>query len=641
MDDHRYDNIEEPTERYSAAPNPGVREDAWDGGSATVYLDYRAQDDQRAAAEAHYDHPPEAIPVDNQRQKIDPLSRGIIYLDEQGQFRLEKQLSYGGFSWVYLGRQVTEAFEKQIVLKVLEPRGTDSDFKAEAATLAQLGNHVHIIDIYDGRTTQGYDQDGYGYRYQWLAMPYASGGSLEQWAKQYQDQGSTFPVKGLVPVTEQIASALDYAHHNGRIHRDIKPANILFDQNGQVLLSDFGIAMDVSSSGRTMAFASAGTPPYMSPEQATGSDRLDERTDIYSLGVTMYRLLTGEFPYQGDNPVALQNQIVNAPVPSARQHNKQVSRDVDRVIQKAMAKNPEDRYGSAGELAQAFSKAVQAPGRRILAIGGVILALLIAAVFIGVVRANSISTDKAEAVAGATATAEAVLVNQTIAAVTAIAGTESAAVVATNEVREMEVAQERATSTAVAIAQQTAAQETADALANATATTLQITREAEAAAVAATATWQALPRPIVGTHAFVGKEGESVVSFDHEGSWLCSVGRHRRVDSVEVESSGAMIVNTSEWMTYEWDRSRANSNPCLYTHDAVRDNTTVFLQPERSSEKIYPDRVEGAAAETYQAEAGITYTSAFHFPVPPPGHQVFDLHVSDEDYAIRGLDLSN
>jgi serine/threonine-protein kinase len=148
-----------------------------------------------------------------------------------------------------------------------------------------------------------------------------------------------------------VATALDYAHAQGIVHRDLKPANIILTADRQAVLADVGLARIMDRTRQTATGVSWGTPAYMSPEQAEGQ-RGDERSDIYSLGVTLFELLTGQTPFNADTPFGFIMQHIHEPIPAVRTLNPDIPEAIEPVVQKALAKQPHARYRTAGELAK-------------------------------------------------------------------------------------------------------------------------------------------------------------------------------------------------------------------------------------------------------------------------------------------------
>ena len=264
-----------------------------------------------------------------------------------GVYRLENSLGRGGMATVYRAYQAT--IKRYVAIKVMaadiaSDPGFVERFTREAEVIASL-QHPHILPVIDYG-----EADGVHY----LVMRYLDGGSLE-------DRMRTRPLKfsEASRFIEQIASALDYAHKRGVIHRDFKASNVLLDDDDNPYLTDFGIARLASSISKLTATGTVmGTPAYMSPEQAMGL-AVDGRSDIYSFGVVVYEMMTHRLPFMADTPAALVFQHVYEQPASPRQLNPLLPEAVEQVILRALAKNPDDRYSSAGEMARAFSEAVQ------------------------------------------------------------------------------------------------------------------------------------------------------------------------------------------------------------------------------------------------------------------------------------------
>lgn len=262
-----------------------------------------------------------------------------------GPYQLLEEIGRGGMATVY--KAYDPANDRHCAIKVLSPamaqEGSFSKrFQREAQVVMGL-NHPHIVPVEDFG-----EADGYAY----LAMPLLKVGSLADRLL----ESPLSPSEGAI-VVDQISRALAFAHNKGVVHRDVKPSNVLLDESGNALLSDFGLARIHDASVSLTGSALLGTPAYMSPEQARG-DPVDARSDQYSLGVLLYQLATGKLPFEAENPMAVIIKQMSEPVPSARTHNANVPEAVERVILKATAKNPDDRFASVAEMNKAFRAAL-------------------------------------------------------------------------------------------------------------------------------------------------------------------------------------------------------------------------------------------------------------------------------------------
>ena len=261
-----------------------------------------------------------------------------------GQYEVIELLGKGGMATVYLGRQTS--IDRNVAIKVLPPHpGLDESFKErfelEARTIGGL-QHPNILPLYDYGT-----QDDVLY----LVMAYADGGSLDDLI----DSGA-MATEQVEKYLRAIASGLDYAHSRGVIHRAVKPGNILINED-HLMLADFGmVKMSVSENNLT-GTAIVGTPAYMAPEQGQGLD-YDHRIDIYALGVMLYEMLTGQQPYNGTSPMQMILAHINDDIPDVRAERPDLPPELTDIIKKAMAKDPDARYGTAAELAEAFSSAL-------------------------------------------------------------------------------------------------------------------------------------------------------------------------------------------------------------------------------------------------------------------------------------------
>jgi ligand-binding sensor domain-containing protein len=264
-----------------------------------------------------------------------------------GGYRIIEQIGQGGMATVFKAYQ--PSMDRYVAVKVLGSHFTQDEtfvarFNREARTLARL-EHPHILPVHDYG-----EQDGVTY----LVMRYCETGTL----KDLIAPDRPLPLQEVARILGQVGRALDYAHSQGVIHRDIKPSNILIDQRGDVFLTDFGIAkLVVESAQFTATGGIVGTPAYMSPEQGMG-EPVDHRSDIYSLGVVLYELVTGRVPYAAETPLAVLLKHVNDPLPLPRQIKPDLPPALERVVLKAMAKSPGARFQSAQEMADALTRAV-------------------------------------------------------------------------------------------------------------------------------------------------------------------------------------------------------------------------------------------------------------------------------------------
>src|SRR6058998_929761 len=254
-----------------------------------------------------------------------------------GRYRILRKLGTGGMANVYLAED--EVLGRRVAIKILNDRHAGDDqfverFRREAKNAASL-SHPNIVSIYDRGEAEGT---------YYIAMEYLDGRSL----KELILQRGPAPITVSVEYARQILSALRFAHRKGVVNRDIKPHNVLVNSEGRVKVTDFGIAR-AGASQMTEAGSIVGTAQYLSPEQARGTD-VDQRSDLYSLGVVLYELLTGVVPFSGDTPVEIaMKHLSSAPEPPSMKRA-EVPRDLDMVVLRALAKDPADRYQSAEEM---------------------------------------------------------------------------------------------------------------------------------------------------------------------------------------------------------------------------------------------------------------------------------------------------
>ncbi len=267
-----------------------------------------------------------------------------------GKYKILEKLGRGGMAEVYKGYQ--ENLDRYVAIKLMHTfLVAEQDFlqrfQREAKAMAAM-KHPNIVGIYDF--------DLYGENTYYLVMEYISGGTLKEKLEALTKDNERLPLTEAVRIAREVADALAYAHHRNMIHRDIKPANIMMDEEtDRAILTDFGIVKLVG--GQSMAYTATGaligTPAYMSPEQALGQSG-DERADIYSMGVLLFQMVTGQLPYQADTPLAVVMKHVNDPTPMPVSFNPNIPESLQIIILKAMAKIPEDRFQTAAELATAL-----------------------------------------------------------------------------------------------------------------------------------------------------------------------------------------------------------------------------------------------------------------------------------------------
>src|SRR5213595_2319033 len=254
-----------------------------------------------------------------------------------GRYRIVRKLGAGGMANVYLAED--QELGRQVAIKILDGRHAADNsfierFRREAKNAAGL-SHPNIVSIYDRGEAEGT---------YYIAMEYLAGRSLKELIV---SRGPT-PVRIAIDYTRQILAAIGYAHRHGIVHRDIKPHNVVVDSDGRLKVTDFGIARS-GASQMTEVGSIIGTAQYLSPEQAKGAP-VDQRSDLYSVGVVLYELLTGVVPFSGDTPVEIaMKHLSSAPErPSAKRA--EIPRDLDLVVLRALAKDPADRYQSAEEM---------------------------------------------------------------------------------------------------------------------------------------------------------------------------------------------------------------------------------------------------------------------------------------------------
>ena len=267
-----------------------------------------------------------------------------------GAYQVLKELGRGGMGVVYQARDL--GLQRLAAIKVLPAHFTDDPkaverFLREARACARL-NHPNIVTVYGvGKLDKTY----------FIAMEYVEGQSLHELIK----SEAPLNVRKALEITRQAADALAAAHEEDIVHRDIKPQNIMIDPLGRVKVMDFGLAsVQAESMTLTATGTTLGTPRYMSPEQWKDS-KVDARADIYSLGVTLFEMMTGRPPFEAETPLALMRKIVDEPTPSVLDFSQEVPPEVADIVNEMIAKDPDDRYNYATDLRDDLDEYLEDP----------------------------------------------------------------------------------------------------------------------------------------------------------------------------------------------------------------------------------------------------------------------------------------
>lgn len=267
-----------------------------------------------------------------------------------GRYKVLEMIGGGGMANVYLAHDMI--LDRDVAVKMLRLDFVNDDefirrFHREAQSATSLV-HPNIVSIYD----VGEEQDLY-----YIVMEYVEGQTL----KQYIQQHSPIDIEKTLDIMKQLTSAISNAHQNHIIHRDIKPHNILLDKDGNVKITDFGIAMALSATSITQTNSVLGSVHYLSPEQARGG-MANKKSDIYSLGIVMFELLTGRLPFSGESAVSIALKHLQSETPSVRRWNPVIPQSVENIVLKATAKDPFHRYSSVEEVEADLRTALN-PGR--------------------------------------------------------------------------------------------------------------------------------------------------------------------------------------------------------------------------------------------------------------------------------------
>jgi len=262
-----------------------------------------------------------------------------------GRYRIEKLLGCGGMAWVYRARD--QELERDVAIKVITPQALEMTqsmerFHREARAIARL-DHPHIVHLYDFGEVKGQP---------YMVMQYIAGPSLEDRLRKGSERGRLLSQAEVLTILRQVATALDYAHEQGLVHRDVKPSNVLFKEPGHAVLTDFGVArLHAGVSGQYSTLTGAdqvlGTPTYMAPEQATRTIPTSPATDTYSLAVVAYEMLSGQPPFEADSTLSAILQHILEPPPSICERRPDLPPAVDEVLQRALDKDPVQRFPTA------------------------------------------------------------------------------------------------------------------------------------------------------------------------------------------------------------------------------------------------------------------------------------------------------
>jgi len=265
-----------------------------------------------------------------------------------GQYKLVQYLGYGAMARVY--KAFHTELRRYAAVKVLHPHfSSDPDFllqfKAEAQNLARL-RHPNIVQVYDASVAGNYP---------YLVMEFIDGITLKFLIEEYSEKRVRIPLIRALRTIYSVGLALAYAHQRNIIHRDVKPSNIMIEESGRVVLADFGLARLTTMRSDTETGTIKGTPAYMAPEQALGRSS-NPRSDIYSLGVIFYELLTGRQPYSDENPLAIAMKHVSDPLIPPRAVVPEIPEEVEKIVIRSMIKNPNERYSTAKDFLQDLTK---------------------------------------------------------------------------------------------------------------------------------------------------------------------------------------------------------------------------------------------------------------------------------------------
>ncbi|TLN00095.1 serine/threonine protein kinase, partial [bacterium] len=279
-----------------------------------------------------------------------------------GRYQIEELLGQGGMSSVYRARDLN--LRRTVAVKLIHPHLSDNEefvrrFESEATSIARL-HHSNIVEVYD------LNHEGGQF---YMVLQYVEGETLQSRIKRANSEGRQLSIRECLRCLRDICKAADYAHRNGMVHRDIKPANIMLDAHGSAILMDFGIARILGQQQHTATGVVLGTALYMSPEQIQGQHP-DGRSDIYSIGVTLFEALGGRPPFEADSAMTLMHMHLYDPVPDINQRHPGIPEKVRVIVNRALEKDPGRRFQSCAEMAAALGDALKylpAEGNRAVA----------------------------------------------------------------------------------------------------------------------------------------------------------------------------------------------------------------------------------------------------------------------------------
>lgn len=274
----------------------------------------------------------------------------MFRINEQvGPYLIEQQIGQGGMATVY--KAYHKRLDRPVALKVLHTIYQDDEtfaarFEREARLIARL-EHPNIVQVYDFAEREGSP---------YLVMRFVEGDTLK-----HRMKDGPLSLPRINTIVESVGAALAYAHSNSVLHRDVKPSNIMIDPEGRIFLMDFGLARLIQGGEPTLSQDMLlGTPQYISPEQARGDEDIDQRADLYSLGIVIFQMVTGRVPFMADTPYAIVHDQIYTPAPLPSHINPRVTKEVEGFLMQALSKDSAHRFQQADEMVSAFREAVEA-----------------------------------------------------------------------------------------------------------------------------------------------------------------------------------------------------------------------------------------------------------------------------------------